>query len=96
MVFKLAQEDPQRRTAKANGQKVDLNNIDSKFFIQTIDDKDSNVKTNVYQFQGRTPKIAKYLLNVVVMVHIHKLTHKQSRTVLFTNHLKLEALTVIK
>lgn len=85
-----------RGRPKTNGQKVDLNNIDSKFFIQTIDDKDSNVKTNVYQFQARTPKIAKHLLNVVVMVHIHKLTQKQSRTVLFTNDLKLEALIVIK
>ena len=85
-----------RGRPKTNGQKVDLNNIDSKFFIQTIDDKDSNVKTNVYQFQARTPKIAKHLLNVVVMVHIHKLTHKQSRTVLFTNDLKLDALTIIK
>ena len=29
-------------------------------------------------------------------IHIHKLTQKQSRTVLFANDLKLEALTVIK
>lgn len=85
-----------RGRPKTNGKRVDLDNIDAKFFIQTIDDKDSNVKTNVYQFQARTPKISKYLLNVVVMVHIHKLTHKQSRTVLFTNDLKLDALILIK
>ena len=32
-----------------------------------------------------TVKITKHLLNVVVMVDVHKMTHKQSRTVLFTN-----------
>ena len=43
-----------------------------------------------------TVKITKHLLNVVVMVDVHKMIHKQSRTAFFTNDLKLEALTIIK
>lgn len=81
---------------KTKGKKVDLNNIDSKFFVKTIDDKDSNVKTNIYQLKVFTPKMVGITLNVVVMIHVHQITQRQSRTVLFTNDLNLDAITIIK
>lgn len=81
---------------KTKGKKVDLNKIDSKFLVKIIDDKDSNVKTNVYQLKVFTPKMTGITINVVVMNHIHQITQRQSRTVLFTNDLNLDALTVIK
>ena len=81
---------------KTKGKKVDLDNIDTKFFVKLIDDKDSNVKTNVYQLKVFTPKMTGITLNVVVMIHIHQITKRQSRTVLFTNDLNLDAITIIK
>lgn len=86
---------------KTKGNKVDLNKIDTdailtKYFVKTIEDKESKVKTQVYQFQAYTPKMAGQLLNIVVMVHLHQITKSKSRTILFTNDLKLDALTIIK
>jgi putative transposase len=81
---------------KSKGEKVDLDKIDAKYFVQTLKDEESNVTTNIYQLKVYTPKMAGQLLNVVVMIHIHNLTHRKSRTVLFTNDLKLDALTIIK
>jgi putative transposase len=89
------QQNPTWRP-KTKGNKVDLSNIDKRFFIQTIEDKESNVKTNVYQFKAYTPKMTGQLLNIVVMVHIHQITNRQSRTVLFSNDLCLDAIKIIK
>jgi putative transposase len=89
------QQNPTGRP-KTKGNKVDLSNIDKRFFIQTIEDKESNVKTNVYQFKAYTPKMTGQLLNIVVMVHIHQITNRQSRTVLFSNDLCLDAIKIIK
>lgn len=81
---------------KSKGKKVDLDKIDSKYFVQTHKEEDSDVSTQIYQLSVKTPKMTGQLLNVVVMVHIHNLTHAKSRTVLFTNDQKLDALTIIK
>jgi putative transposase len=78
------------------GDKVNLDNLDERFYISTIQDKDSNVSTKVYQFEAFTPKMAGLKLNIVVMIHTHQITKKVSRNVLFTNDLTLEALKVIK
>ena len=76
--------------------KVDLDNIDGKFYISTIQDEDSNVSTKIYQFEAFTPKIAGLKLNIVVMIHTHQITKQVCRNILFTNDLTLEALKVIK
>ena len=81
---------------KTLGDKVDFDNLDEKFYISTIQDKNSNVATKVYKFEAFTPKIAGLKLNMVVMIHTHLITKKVSRNILFTNDLTLEALKVIK
>jgi putative transposase len=78
------------------GDKVNLDNLDERFYISTIQDKDSNISTKVYQFEAFTPKMAGLKLNIVVMIHTHLITNKVSRNILFTNDLTLEALKVIK
>ena len=80
---------------KTLGDKVNLDNLDEKFYISTVQDEDSNVSTKVYQFEAFTPKMAGLKLNIIVMVHPHQITKKVSRNVLFTNDLSLEALKVI-
>jgi putative transposase len=81
---------------KTLGDKINLDNLDEKYYISTIQDKDSNVSTKVYQFEAFTPKMAGLKLNIVVMVYTHLITKKISRNILFTNDLTLEALKVIK
>ena len=81
---------------KTLGDKVDLDNLDGKFYISTIQDEDSNVSTKIYQFEAFTPKIAGLKLNIVVMIHTHQITKKVSRNIIFTNNLTLEALKIIK
>jgi putative transposase len=81
---------------KTLGDKVNLDNLDERFYISTIQDKDSNVSTKVYQFEAFTPKMSGLKLNIVVMVHTHLVTKKVSRNVLFTNDSTLEALKIIK
>jgi putative transposase len=81
---------------KTLGDKVNLDNLDEKFYISTIQDEDSNISTKVYQFEAFTPKMAGLKLNIVVMIHTHQITKQVSRNIIFTNDLTLEALKVIK
>ncbi|MBC7655432.1 MAG: transposase [Oligoflexus sp.] len=81
---------------KTLGDKVNLDNLDEKFYISTIHDKDSNISTKVYQFEAFTPKMAGLKLNIVVMVHTHQITKQVSRNIIFTNDLALNTLKVIK
>jgi putative transposase len=81
---------------KTKGDKVDLNKIDEPFFVETLNDTDSKVSTKVYQFRAYTPRISRYLLNIVVLKHTHQITKKESHTILFTNDLKLTTSQVIK
>lgn len=81
---------------KTLGDKVNLENLDEKFYISTIQDDDTDVLTKVYQFEAFTPKMASLKLNIVVMIHTHKITRQISRNIIFTNDLTLEALKVIK
>ena len=75
---------------------MNLDNLDEKFYISTIQDKYSNVSTKVYQFEAFTPKMAGLKLNMVVMIHTHLITKQVSRNIIFTNDMSLEALKVIK
>lgn len=81
---------------KTKGKKVNVDHIDESFFIKTITDTDSKVVTKVYQFKAYTPKILNQLLNIVILVHIHQMTQKQYRTILFSNDLKLTESRIIK
>jgi putative transposase len=81
---------------KTLGDKVNLDNLDEQFYVTTIQDKESNVSTKVYQFKAFTPKMAGLKLNIVVMIHTHQITKQVSRNILFTNDLTLDALKVIK
>ena len=81
---------------KTLGDKVNLDNLDEKFYLSTIQDDHSNVSTKVYQFEAFTPKMAGLKLNIVVMIHTHQITKKVSRNIIFTNNLTLEALKIIK
>jgi putative transposase len=81
---------------KTLGDKVNLDNLDEQFYITTVQDKESNVSTKVYQFKAFTPKMAGLKLNIVVMIHTHLITQKVSRNILFTNDLTLDPLKVIK
>lgn len=75
---------------------MNLENLDEKFYISTIQDDDTDVLTKVYQFEAFTPKMASLKLNIVVMIHTHQITKQISRNIIFTNDLTLEALKVIK
>ena len=81
---------------KTLGDKVKLDNLDEKYYISTIQDKNSDVSTKVYQFEAFTPKMAGLKLNIVVMVHTHQITKQVSRNIIFTNDLALNTLKVIK
>ncbi len=81
---------------KKLGDKVNLDKIDSKYFVRNILDKDAQVKTAIYQFKAHTPKIAGVLLNIVVLVHTHQTTKKESRTILFSNDLVLTDEQIVK
>jgi putative transposase len=81
---------------KTLGDKVNLDNLDEKFYISTIQDEGSNISTKVFQFEAFTPKMAGLKLNVVVMIHTHQITKQVSRNILFTNDLSLDALKIIK
>lgn len=80
---------------KTLGDRVRLASIPDKFYVLTMEDKNSNVSTKVYQFNAFTPKMAGVKLNIVVMIHTHQITRKVSRNVLFTNDLTLDAQTLI-
>jgi putative transposase len=81
---------------KTKGNKVDIDKIDSTFLVETINHKDTNVVTTIYQFKAYTPKITKYLLNVVVLIHTNQITKKTSRTILFSSDLNLQSTEVIR
>ena len=69
------------------GDRVRFTDIAEKFFVSTLEDKNSNVSTRIYQFEAFTPKMSGLKLNVVVMIHTHQITKRVSRTILFTNRL---------
>jgi putative transposase len=85
-----------RGRPKTKGDRVDLTKISQKYLIEILNDKSSAVITHVYQFNAYTPKIAKHLLNIVVLVHVNKVTKKESRTILFSTDLTLKATQIIK
>ena len=81
---------------KTKGERVDLEKISQSFFVENINHAASKVSTSVYQFKAYTPKIAKHLLNIVVLVHQHQLTKKQTKTILFSSDLSLTANQLIE
>lgn len=80
---------------KTKGDRVDLTQLPAAFLVESIQDTATKISTHVYQFKAYTPKMATQLLNIVVLVHTHSASGKQSRTVLFTNDLNLSASQVV-
>jgi putative transposase len=80
---------------KTRGGKLDYNQIPSQFYVQTRTTPQQRITTKVYQCQAYTPKIPGRLLNLVILVHTHTRTQKQSRTVLFASNLHLSAAQII-
>lgn len=80
---------------KTKGDRVDLTQLPAAFLVESIQDTATKISTHVYQFKAYTPKMANQLLNIVVLVHTHSASGKQSRTVLFTNDLSLSASQVV-
>jgi putative transposase len=96
LIFKYDGPQSGRGRHKTRGNRVDLHLIDKTHLVKTINEKSLNITTAVYQFNAYTPKIAKHLLNIVVLVHINSVTKKESRTILFSNDLRLSAEEIIK
>ena len=80
---------------KTKGERVDLAQLPAAFLVESIQDTATKISTHVYQFKAYTPKMANQLLNIVVLVHTHSASGRQSRTVLFTNDLSLSASQVV-
>jgi putative transposase len=85
-----------RGRPKIKGEKIDLAKIDQRYLVETISDRSSDIVTNVYQLNAYTPKIAKHLLNIVVLVHVNQITKKEGRTILFSTDLTLMVVQIIK
>ena len=96
LMFQYQGEQKASGRPKKIGDKVNLDQISSKYLVRNILDKDANVKTAVYHFKAYTPKISGVLLNIVVLVHTHKITKKESRTILFSNDLALNDEQIVK
>jgi putative transposase len=95
--FIKEKEDPQRRTAKTKGNKVNLADIDKKYLIQTKQEKDeSNITTRIYNLKAYTPTIKGKLLNIVILVHENTQTKRIARNILFSSDLELSAQEIIK
>lgn len=80
---------------KTKGDRVDLAQLPAAFLVESIQDTATKISTHVYQFKAYTPKMANQLLNIVVLIHTHSASGKQSPTVLFTNDLSLSASQVV-
>ena len=80
---------------RALGDGVRLTDIAGKFFVSTLEDKNSNASTGIYRFEAFTPKMSGLKLNVVVMVHTRQMTKRVSRNILSTNDLTPGALALI-
>ena len=95
--LKLPYDGQQKRKGRHRtiGEKINFQEIDSKFFVKTIDDNDRDVETKVYQLNAFTPKMPGKSLNIVVLIHVHKQTKKQALSILFSNNLTLTAQEVI-
>ena len=57
---------------KTKGDKVDINKVNPTYLVETTIHKNTNVVTTIYQFKAHTPKITKHLLNIVLLVHVHR------------------------
>ena len=68
LILPYLKEQLGRGRPKTLGDKVNLDKIDEQYYISTIQDKDSDVSTKVYQFEAFTPKMSGLKLNIVVMM----------------------------
>lgn len=95
LIFPYLGEQSGRGRPKKNGNKINLDQLPSACLVRSDTDENQQIISHIYQLKAYTPKIANTLLNIVILVHIHKVTKKQSRTILFTNDLDMDADLII-
>ncbi|BCL39643.1 hypothetical protein NSMS1_60900 (plasmid) [Nostoc sp. MS1] len=80
--------DPNSRSRRKYGDKIDYNNIPKKYLCQsTVDD---DIQTDVYQVTLLHKEFAQSL-NVVILVKTNLKTHARSHVILFSSDLKLSS-----
>ena len=72
------------------GEKVDIDKINSKYLVETIDDKKEKYIDYVYQLEVLSKNFP-CPLNVVIIIRINKKTGKKQNVILFSNDLDLSA-----
>jgi putative transposase len=83
-----------RGRKKKYGEKIDYQNIDSKYLLSSnIED---GLKTCIYQVQGVWSRRMPFLLNVVIIVKTDIETEKSGRVVLFSTDLTLTGMKIIR
>jgi putative transposase len=84
--------DPNSRSRRKYGDKIDYNNIPKKYLYQsTVDD---DIQTDVYQVTLLHKEFAQSL-NVVILVKTNLKTHARSHVILFSSELKLSSEKII-
>jgi putative transposase len=84
--------DPNSRSRRKYGDKIDYNNIPKKYLCQsTVDD---DIQTDVYQVTLLHKEFAQSL-NVVILVKTNLKTHARSHVILFSSELKLSSEKII-
>jgi putative transposase len=84
--------DPNSRSRRKYGDKIDYNNIPKKYLCQsTVDDY---IQTDVYQVTLLHKEFAQSL-NVVILVKTNLKTHARSHVILFSSDLKLSSEKII-
>jgi putative transposase len=84
--------DPNSRSRRKYGDKIDYNNIPKKYLCQsTVDD---DIQTDVYQVTLLHKEFAQSL-NVVILVKTNLKTHALSHVILFSSDLKLSSEKII-
>jgi IS4 transposase len=84
--------DPNSRSRRKYGDKIDYNNIPKKYLCQsTVDD---DIQTDVYQVTLLHKEFAQSL-NVVILVKTNLKTHARSHVILFSSDLKLSSEKII-
>ncbi|WP_392478827.1 transposase [Nostoc sp. C110] len=78
--------DPDQRSRRKYGDKIDYDNIPNKYLCKSIIDED--IQTDIYQATFQHIEFAQ-ALNVVILVKTNLKTHACSHVILFSSDLKL-------
>lgn len=97
LLFPFEGEYQGKGRPKTKGCKVNLDDIDKKYLIESKQEKEQpTISTRIYHFQAYTPSIKGKLLNIVVLVHQNTETKRITKNILFSSDLDLTANEIIK